>query len=202
VIGSAAAMRRIGWGVLLALCCAALFGLALQVNAVRSEVRRAEARIVALKRETMYLEIEYETRANQQQLAAWNAVDFGYAAPNGGQYLENVRELAALGQPAGPGAPEPIRVATAPTATATSIVPAMVSPLTGKAPEDEEPEAADLDHDKAAAGLGERLAKVAGTDGEEPAKTDRPSKADKTSRAGKSAKPDQTGKPTKAEARR
>jgi hypothetical protein len=167
--GSAAALRRVGWGVLLALCCAALFGLALKVNAVRSEVRRAEARIVALKRETMYLEIEYETRANQQQLAAWNAVDFGYAAPTGGQYLENVRELAALGKPAGPDAPEPIRVAAAPSETPVSIVPALVSPMTGK-PAEAEPEEEEatrrVDHDEAAAKLAERLGTV-----EAPAKT-------------------------------
>ena len=156
MIASASALRRIGWAALLAVCCALLFGLSLKVNAVKSEVRRTENRILALKRETMYLETEYETRANQQQLAAWNAVEFGYAAPTAGQYLENVRQLAALGKPAGPGAPTPIRVAAAPA----SVLPALVSPLTGKPLEDEDEPAAALDHDKAAAGLGERLGKV------------------------------------------
>ena len=162
MIASASALRRIGWAALLGLCCALLFGLSLKVNAVKSEVRRTENRILALKRETLYLETEYETRANQQQLAAWNAVDFGYVAPTAGQYLENVRQLAALGKPAGPGAPTPIRVAAAPSETPASVLPALVSPLTGKSIEDadEDETATPVDHAKAAASLGERLGKV------------------------------------------
>ena len=163
MIASAAALRRIGWAVLIGVCCALLFALSLKVNAVKSEVRRTENRILALKRETLYLETEYETRANQQQLAAWNAVDFGYAAPNAGQYLENVRQLAALGKPAGPNAPAPIRVAAAPAEAPASVLPAMVSPLTGKplgAEDDPAESVAPVDHDKAAAALGERLGKV------------------------------------------
>ena len=135
MIASRASLRGIGWAALLGLCCAALFGLSLKVNAVKAEVRQTENRILALRRETLYLETEYETRANQQQLAAWNAVDFGYQAPTAGQYFENERQLAALGKSAGPGAPTPIRVAAAPSESAA--LPAMVSPLTGK-PLDEE----------------------------------------------------------------
>ena len=159
---SPASLRHIGWVSLLALCCAALFGLALKVNALKSEVRTAENRIVALKQETLYLETEYETRANQQQLAAWNAVDFGYVAPTAGQYFENVRQLAALGKPAGPGAPAPIRVAAAPAQADGGVIPEMVSPLTGKplGEDEDEPAVEPVDHDKAAAGLGERLGKV------------------------------------------
>ena len=101
MIASRTSLRRIGWAVLLAICCAVLFAMSLRVNALRSEVRRTEGRIVALRHETMYLETEYETRSNQQQLSAWNAVDFGYVAPNAGQYLENVRTCRA-GQTCGP----------------------------------------------------------------------------------------------------
>lgn len=172
MIASRTSLRRIGWAALLALCCAALFGLSLKVNALKSEVRQTENRIVALRRETMYLETEYETRSNQQQLSAWNAVDFGYIAPTAGQYLENVRQLAALGKPAGPGAPSPIRVATAPSETPASVIPAMVSPLTGKPLGDEgEPgDAAPVDHDKAAAALDDRLGKVESEASDKPAK--------------------------------
>ncbi|HUQ13726.1 MAG TPA: hypothetical protein VM055_05560 [Novosphingobium sp.] len=153
------ALRRIGWVAVLAVCCMALFGLALKVNALRSEVRLTERKILALKRETLYLETEFETRANQQQLAQWNSVEFGYVAPGAGQYLENVRELAALGKPAGPGAPAPIRVAAAPSPPAA--LPTMVSPLTGKPlGEDEDEDTAPVDHDAAAAKLGERLGTV------------------------------------------
>ena len=161
MIASRTSLRRIGWAALLAVCCAVLFAMSLRVNALRSEVRRTESRIVALRQETMYLETEYETRSNQQQLSAWNAVDFGYVAPNAGQYLENVRQLAALGKPAGPGAPAPIRVATAPTEV-PGVIPAMVSPLTGKplGADTEVAEAAPVDHDKAAAALDDRLGKV------------------------------------------
>lgn len=161
MIASPASLRRIGWAVLLALCCAALFGLSLKVNALKSEVRQTENRIVALRRETMYLETEYETRSNQQQLSAWNAVDFGYVAPTAGQYLENIRQLAALGKPAGPGAPSPIRVASAPT-EAQGVLPQMVSPLTGKplGSDDVAEAAAPVDHEQAAAALDERLGNV------------------------------------------
>ena len=192
MIASHTSLRRIGWAALLAVCCALLFGLSLRVNALKSDVRRTENRIVALRTETMYLETEYETRSNQQQLSAWNAVDFGYVAPNAGQYLENVRQLAALGKPAGPDAPSPIRVATAQT-EAPGMLPAMVSPLTGKplGDEDEAAETAPVDHAKAAAGLDDRLGKV---ERDEPAKvetTDKPAKAERPAKAEKpaSAKP-------------
>ena len=192
MIASHTSLRRIGWAALLAVCCALLFGLSLRVNALKSDVRRTENRIVALRTETMYLETEYETRSNQQQLSAWNAVDFGYVAPNAGQYLENVRQLAALGKPAGPDAPSPIRVATAQT-EAPGMLPAMVSPLTGKplGDEDEAAETAPVDHAKAAAGLDDRLGKV---ERDEPAKVetiDKPAKAERPAKAEKpaSAKP-------------
>ena len=161
MIASRTSLRRIGWVALLAVCCAVLFAMSLRVNALRSEVRRTENRIVALRQETMYLETEYETRSNQQQLSAWNAVDFGYVAPNAGQYLENVRQLAALGKPAGPGAPAPIRVAAAPTEVA-GLIPAMVSPLTGKPLGDETAavDATPVNHDKAVAALDDRLGKI------------------------------------------
>lgn len=188
MIASRTSLRGIGWAALLAVCCALLFALSLRVNALRSDVRRTENRIVALRTETMYLETEYETRSNQQQLSAWNAVDFGYVAPNAGQYLENVRQLAALGKPAGPDAPSPIRVAAAQT-EAPGMLPAMVSPLTGKplGDEDEATDADPFDQAKAAAGLDDRLGKV---ERDEPAKSekiDRPAKAEKSST--KAAKP-------------
>ena len=184
MIASRASLRRIGWMALLAVCCALLFALSLRVNALKSDVRRTENRIVALRTETMYLETEYETRSNQQQLSAWNAVDFGYVAPNAGQYLENVRQLAALGKAAGPDAPSPIRVATAPSEV-PGVMPTMVSPLTGKplGSEDETTDAAPVDHAKAAAGLGDRLGKV---ERDTPAKSDeidKPAKSDKPASA-------------------
>ena len=185
MIASHTSLRRIGWAALLAVCCALLFALSLKVNALKSDVRRTENRIVALRTEAMYLETEYETRSNQQQLSAWNAVDFGYVAPNAGQYMENVRQLAALGKPAGPGAPSPIRVATAPTEL-PGVMATMVSPLTGKplGDENEATETAPVDHDKAAAALDDRLGKV---ERDEPAKVEKIAKADKP--ATKTTKP-------------
>lgn len=116
-------LHRVGWAVLLAVACALLFGLSLRVNAVKSDVRRAEIRIVALKHEKLYLETEFETRSNQQQLESWNDVEFGYVAPGPGQFLENTTQLASLGRQAAPvplpvsadAGPQPIRVAVAQT---------------------------------------------------------------------------------------
>lgn len=124
-------MRQIGWAVVLGICLAGFVVLTFRVNAVKSQVRLAERQIVALERENLLLETEFETRANQQQLANWNRVEFGYQAPRADQFLDNQRELAALGLPRAIGGPEPIRVARAPQA-AENESPAMVSPVTGE----------------------------------------------------------------------
>lgn len=124
-------MRQIGWAVVLSICLAGFVVLTFRVNAVKSEVRLAERQIIALERENLLLETEFETRANQQQLANWNRVEFGYQAPRADQFLDNERELAALGLPRAIDGPEPIRVARAPAAETASF-PKMVSPVTGE----------------------------------------------------------------------
>ncbi|MBS0480848.1 MAG: hypothetical protein JSR96_01610 [Proteobacteria bacterium] len=126
-------LRSIGWLAILLVCTALTLALTFKVNAVKSKVRLTERQIVALRQETMFLETEFETRANQQQLASLNQVEFGYQAPTAGQYLEGERQLASLGKPRAPGAPSPIRVASAVSVSEDSVLPAMVSPLTGKA---------------------------------------------------------------------
>ena len=106
-------IRRIGWIALLAICTGLYLMLHLKVHAVTSDVIRSERQIVALEQEKLLLQTEFETRASQLQLAAWNRVDFGYVAPTAAQFLDNERQLAALGTPRAPGAPEPILVAGA-----------------------------------------------------------------------------------------
>ena len=126
-------VRSIGWAFVLTICAAMTLALTFRVNAVKSEVRLAERQIVALRQEKLFLETEFETRANQQQLKALNDVEFGYVAPTSGQYLENERELAALGKERAPGSPAPIRVVRMAMADeGPSSLVAMVSPLTGK----------------------------------------------------------------------
>lgn len=132
MIAAGSRLRQIGWALALMICLVAFLALTLKVNTVKSEVRLAEREIVALEREKLLLETEFETRASQQQLAQWNAVEFGYQAPTAEQYLENERQLASLGQPRGLNAPQPIRVARAPDAEVAARFPALVSPLTGK----------------------------------------------------------------------
>lgn len=177
--------RSIGWAMILAVCFALTVALTFKVNAVKSEVRLTERRIAALKAEKSLLETEFETRANQQQLEAWNDLDFGYVAPGAGQYLEGERQLAALGKPAGPDAPAPIRVASIDDAvTAKAAFPAMVSPLTGKpvgvalridAVADGTGGTASKDHpldrSAATASLGKRLTLLSADDTARPAKT-------------------------------
>lgn len=125
--------RSIGWAFLLTICFAVTMALTVRVNALKSEVRLAEHRLIALKREKIFLETEFETRGNQQQLRALNDVEFGYLAPTAGQYLEGERQLAALGKPAAADAPAPVRVAAAVSDAERAPFAAMVSPLTGKA---------------------------------------------------------------------
>ncbi|MBE5073652.1 hypothetical protein IM511_04970 [Erythrobacteraceae bacterium E2-1 Yellow Sea] len=126
-------LRQIGWAAVLAACIGLFLVLSFRVHAVKSEVLLAERQIIALQRETILLETEFEARASQRQLADWNAVDFGYEAPRADQYLENERQLASLGSPRAPGAPSPIRVAVAQVENSGDANDArMLSPLTGK----------------------------------------------------------------------
>ena len=125
-------VRSIGWAVILMVCLAMTMALTMRVNAVKSQVALAERQIIALRQEKQMLETEFETRANQQQLKALNDVEFGYQAPTPAQYLEGERQLAVLAKARSPGAPSPIRVASAAVAE-TPVLVAMVSPLTGKA---------------------------------------------------------------------
>jgi hypothetical protein len=152
-------VHSIGWAVILTVCAALTLVLTFRVNASKSQVRLTERQIVALKQEKIDLETEFETRANQQQLRALNDVEFGYEAPRADQYIEGERQLAQLGKPRAPGAPEPIRVATASKGADTPSALAMVSPLTGKALAAEVPRQGT--HKPAdAAGLKDRLARI------------------------------------------
>jgi len=108
-----AQLRRIGWIALLALLTGMYLLLHFKVQAVHSDVVRAERRIVSLEQEKLLLATEFETRANQMQLAAWNQVDFGYVAPTASQFLEGERQLASLGAPALLPGSSPIRLAQA-----------------------------------------------------------------------------------------
>lgn len=130
--------HNLGWGGALAIAFALTLAFTFRVNALKSEVRLADREIARLTEEKMFLETEFETRANQEQLKELNEVDFGYEAPSARQYLKGERDLAALGKPADPGAPQPVRVAALGDAAdaadrANAPIPAMVSPLTGHA---------------------------------------------------------------------
>jgi hypothetical protein len=181
MIASANRVRSAGWLVLLGLCVAMVLVLAFRVNALRSQIHRAEARIVALKQDKMYLETEFETRANQQQLKVWNDVEFGYAAPDASQYLEGERELASLSVPDMANAPEPIRVASMDDRViASAAFPAMVSPLSGKAlasesnGDDSEAQVrtARMDHAEAVVTLKDRLGTVVEVAPRKPVRTE------------------------------
>lgn len=126
-------LHSIGWGAVLTVCLALTIALTFRVNAVKSEVRLVERQIVSLERQKMFLETEFLTRSNQEQLRTLNRVEFGYEAPGSAQYIEGERQLASLGKPRGPGAPTPIRVASVTSPPAQGGFPALVSPLTGSA---------------------------------------------------------------------
>ena len=161
-------IRSFGWAFVLTICCALTLALTFRVNAVKSQVRLAERQIVAVEKEKLFLETEYQTRANQQQLTAINDVEFGYKAPTAGQYLEGERQLVSLGKAAGPGAPSPIRVASA-VSTDEEAAPfmAMVSPLTGKAVAAEMP-AGGAHKPATAAQLRDRLSRIDRPQGDAP----------------------------------
>ena len=106
-------IHTIGWGTALAMALAVTAGVGARVSAEKSQAQLAERQIASLKEETLFLQTEFETRANQQALKQLNDVDFGYEAPTAAQYLESERELAALAKPAAPDAPAPVRFASA-----------------------------------------------------------------------------------------
>lgn len=131
---SSAQVRSLGWAAALAICVALVTILSFKVHAVKSEVLLAERQLIALERETLLLETEFQTRASQRQLGVWNNVEFGYAAPRAGQFLDGERQLASLGQRRGPDAPTPIRLARAEgesTGDASLRLPPMRSPVSG-----------------------------------------------------------------------
>jgi hypothetical protein len=201
MIVTARRLRSMGWIATLVVCAALVMVLAFRVNALRSQVHQSQARIIALKQETMYLETEFETRANQQQLKAWNDVEFGYAAPTAAQYLDNERQLASYAKSIDPGAPAPVRVASADDSAVA--YPAMVSPMTGKPVADEGDHAAPAANDSGAAkpaarttvavaavglaGLGDRLGTVHHA-GHDKTATHTPAKSMAKANATKSAK--------------
>ena len=132
---SGSRLRQIGWLAVLAVCVGMYLALSFRVHAVKSEVLLAERQIVALERENILLETEFQTRASQRQLSDWNVVEFGYAAPRADQFLESETQLASLGLPRAPGAPSPIRVAygdPADPAYMAARTRPMVSPISGE----------------------------------------------------------------------
>lgn len=158
-------IQSIGWFTLLATCTVLTVCLMLRVNAVKSQVEISQRHIIALERENQFLETEYETRANQQQLSDINDLDFGYKAPDSGQYLENERQLAMLGKPRGIDAPSPIEVASADDTNAENSGPAtsslsnLVPRFVGRAMAAEAPRAS-LHGQVDQANLRERLARI------------------------------------------
>ena len=158
-------LRQTGWFVLLALCAAIFLVLTFHVNSVKNKVHLAERSIIALELEKQTLEIEFEARANQQQLANWNKIDFGYEAPTADQYLDSPRQLAALGLARGPGAPKPIRVARAEEESETTLI-SMVSPLTGTSDEQDDSAASNQGNRSAGQSLADRLSRSSGFSGQ------------------------------------
>lgn len=162
-------LRQASWAAVLSAALSLFLALTFHVNAIKSEVRLAERQIIALERQRLLLETEFEARASQRQLAEWNAVEFGYVAPRADQFLENETQLAMLGTPRRADAPQPIRVArAAPPVEEDSPLAEWVSPLTGQAVADEARDAvagqARRVASEGAATLAERLAQTGGGD--------------------------------------
>ncbi|MEO1729216.1 MAG: hypothetical protein AAFR64_00595 [Pseudomonadota bacterium] len=125
-------LRQIGWGVVLGICVVSFAILSLTVHAARNEVLLADIKIVELKKKQQRLETEFQARASQHQLAAWNRVDLGYSAPRADQYVDSRKQLASYGQDVRPGGPSPIRVARADGARDAAQPRKMVSPVSGQ----------------------------------------------------------------------
>jgi hypothetical protein len=90
---------------------------------LESQIRRAEQSIRTLK-------TELGTRSRVHQLQHWASADFGFAAPNASQFLQDEVTLANLDMPpAAPAIEAPVRMAAAPAAP-----PAQAKPVRAVAP--------------------------------------------------------------------
>tara|TARA_A100001391_G_scaffold114330_2_gene77205 strand:- start:25634 stop:26170 length:537 start_codon:yes stop_codon:yes gene_type:complete len=124
--------RRFGWLAALSVCLLLYVMLHLKVNAVHSDVVRAEREIVRLERANMMLETEFLTRSNQVQLARLNRINFGFRAPEASQFIDGERQLARFSKPRSNDAPAPIRLAGLTSTDGVPAFPKLVSPLTGE----------------------------------------------------------------------
>lgn len=124
--------RRMGWLAALSICLVLYTLLHLKVNAVHSEVVRAERQIVQLEQTNMLLETEFLTRSNHVQLAKLNRINFGFQSPRADQFVGAQRQLAQFGSPRGADAPPPIRLAGMTSEEGLPEFPQLVSPLTGQ----------------------------------------------------------------------
>lgn len=151
-------LRHVGWAAALGCALAVFLALTFHVNAIKSDVRLAERKIIALQQAKLMLETEFQTRASQRQLSKWNALEFGYTAPRADQYLQNERQLASLGSPRGLNAPEPIRVARADPVAPEGMFAGWVSPVTGQSLSDEAARTVEMRADRVTDEMGASLA--------------------------------------------
>lgn len=91
-------LQGIGLVLLVLIFAMMLYPVSLKVAATRSELARINQDIARTRDNIRYLESELAVRASMRQLEQWNAESFGYSAPSASQYLENERQLAALGR--------------------------------------------------------------------------------------------------------
>lgn len=91
-------LKNLGWLALVLIVAICLYPLSLSVASVHSDLVRTEAKIVNTKQRLRYMETEFATRASMRQLELWNALDYGYEAPEAAQYITGERALANLGK--------------------------------------------------------------------------------------------------------
>ena len=112
--------NRGAWIAAFAVAILVFLIVTMAANSARSDVQRLERSIIAMERQKLMLETEFQARANQRQLAMWNALEFGYSAPRGDQFVDRQTDLAALSSARPAGAPQPIRVVTVNTSSSDS----------------------------------------------------------------------------------
>ena len=70
-------LQKIGWAAILTVCFAMLVALTFRVNAVKSEVRLIERKLVSVQQQKELLKTEFQTRASQRKLTALNQLHRG-----------------------------------------------------------------------------------------------------------------------------
>ncbi len=111
--------RSVMWVAAIGAAALICYMFSMRVAEERAGLAELEAQIRRAEQSIRTLKTELGTRSRVHQLQHWASADFGFVAPNAGQFLQDEVTLASLDAPAvEPVLEAPVRMASAPSAAA------------------------------------------------------------------------------------